>query len=205
MNTNPVATTNRPGSSPQSGIVRMMKKLPLVGRFIDEQRGVAAVEFALVAPMMVTVYLGSVDITQAVMVDRKVSVMASSIGDLVAQSEEITTPEINNIFDIAYALMSPYDTASIKIRVSSLQITSTKNGDKRKAKVQWSDGKNQSPYAKDTEVMVPESIAANASTVIFTEATYTFTPLFGQIITSAINFEESYYHVPRQSDAVERN
>ncbi|MCB1478587.1 MAG: TadE/TadG family type IV pilus assembly protein [Tepidamorphaceae bacterium] len=182
----------------------MMRKLPIIGRFIDEQRGVAAVEFALVAPIMVTAYLGSVDLTQAVMVDRKVSVMTSSIGDLVAQSEEITTPEINNIFDIASALMSPYDPSSIKLRVSSLEITDAKDGDKRKAKVQWSDGKNQSAYAKDTILPVPESIAVNATTVIFTEASYTFTPLFGQIVTSSINFEESYYHVPRASDAVER-
>lgn len=198
------AGTSRSASAPQTACARMLRKLPLVGRFIDEQRGVAAVEFALIAPLMVTAYLGSVDLTQAVMADRKVSVMASSIGDLVAQTEEITTSEINNIFDIANALMSPYDTSSIKLRVSSLEITNEKQGEKRKAKVLWSDGKSKPAYAKDTILLVPESIAANASTVIFTEANYTFTPLFGQIITSAIDFEDSYYHVPRSSDSVER-
>lgn len=188
-----------------SGPVRLLQRLPLVGRFLTQERGVAAVEFALVAPLMVTAYLGSVDLTQGVMVDRKVSIMASSVGDLVAQAEELSTSEINNIFDIAGALMAPYDQSSIELRVSSLEVTSQKQGDKRKAKVQWSDGKNTTAYPKNTEILVPESIAANTATVIFTEARYSFTPLFGQIVTSDIVMEDSYYHVPRVSDSVDRN
>lgn len=91
------------------------------------------------------------------------------------------------------------------MRVSSLEVTSQKQGDKRKAKVQWSDGKNTTAYPKNTEILVPESIAANTATVIFTEARYSFTPLFGQIVTSDIVMEDSYYHVPRVSDSVDRN
>ncbi|MFN0265272.1 TadE/TadG family type IV pilus assembly protein [Tepidamorphus sp. 3E244] len=195
---------NRSKSDTPCKAVRALQRLPLIGRFVSDERGIAAVEFALVAPVMVAAYLGSVDLTQGVMVDRKVSVMTSAIGDLVAQSEEITTPEINNIFNIANALMAPYDKSTIKLRVSSLEITKKKQGQKREAKVIWSDGKNQSAYAKDTEILVPESIAANATSVIFTEGSYTFTPLFGQIITEKLVLKDSYYHVPRISDSVAR-
>lgn len=181
-----------------------LRRLPLVGRFVHENKGVAAVEFALIAPIMVSAYLGSVDLTQGVMVDRKVSVMTSAIGDLVAQTGEINDAEMADIFDIAGALMSPYDAAPVKLRVTSLRITDKKKNGKRKAKVEWSDGKNQTAYAKNTLILVPESIAANATSVIYTESSYVFKPLFGQIITSSITMEDTYFHVPRVADTVER-
>ncbi|MCB1473597.1 MAG: pilus assembly protein [Rhodobiaceae bacterium] len=198
--------TKRSGGPTRAGsrLRDKLSRLPLVRRFFGEDRGVAAVEFALIVPVMVTAYLGSVDLTQAVMVDRKVSVMASAVGDLVAQTDEITNAEMSNIFDISASLLSPFDASTIKLRVSSLEITTDKQGTKRKAKVQWSDGKNQTAYPKNTEILVPESIAANATTVIYTEATYVFHPLFGQIISSTITLEDEYYHVPRVADQVER-
>ncbi len=182
---------------------RFLARLPLANRFVREDGGLAAVEFALIVPIMVTAYLGSVDLTQAIMVDRKVSIVTSSIGDLVAQSEKMNSGDINNIFDIARALMSPYDTSTVAMRVTSLEITANQQGEERRAKVIWSEGQNKSPHPVNMEILVPESIAKNATSVILTEGSYTFTPLFGQIFTSSLTLEDEYYHIPRKSDEVE--
>lgn len=204
MNMSAIVNRAAAALAPAGDIRNRLSRLPIVSRFAGEERGIAAVEFALIVPIMVSAYLGSVDLTQAVMVDRKVSVMTSAIGDLVAQTDQIDDTEMANILAISAALMSPYDASTIKLRVTSLEITDEKNSGKRKAKVQWSDGKNQTAYPKNTEILIPESIAVNATSVIFTEASYVFKPLFGQIITSSITLEDAYYHVPRVADQVER-
>lgn len=65
------------------------------------QRGVAAVEFAMLLPLMITLYIGAVEISQMVSIDRKVSLTARAVADLVAQSTTITGAEMTNILNAA--------------------------------------------------------------------------------------------------------
>ena len=61
---------------------------------IKDRRGAAAVEFAFIAPVMILMYYGLAELTQAMMADRRASHVASAIGDLVAQDTAINTTEI---------------------------------------------------------------------------------------------------------------
>ena len=53
-------------------------------RLIGDERGVSAVEFALLLPLMLTLYLGAVEVSQGIGADRKVTLTARTIGDLVS-------------------------------------------------------------------------------------------------------------------------
>ena len=61
-----------------------------IRRLLRDKRGVSAVEFAMLLPLMVTLYLGGVEVSQAVAIDRKVTLVARSLGDLVAQATTVT-------------------------------------------------------------------------------------------------------------------
>src|SRR5262249_34725949 len=61
---------------------RLSRKLR---RFARDKRGISAVEFAMLLPLMVTLYLGGVEVSQAVAIDRKVTLIARTVADLVAQ------------------------------------------------------------------------------------------------------------------------
>ena len=50
-----------------------------------DERGVSAVEFALLLPLMVTLYLGGVEVSQGLTIDRKVTLVARTVADLAAQ------------------------------------------------------------------------------------------------------------------------
>jgi Flp pilus assembly protein TadG len=63
---------------------------PRLSRFWRDRRGVSAVEFALIAPVLVIFYCGMAELTQAMMAQRRVSNIASSIGDVVAQNAQLT-------------------------------------------------------------------------------------------------------------------
>ena len=53
-------------------------------RLIGDERGVSAVEFALLLPLMLTLYLGAVEVSQGIRADRKVTLTARTIVDLVS-------------------------------------------------------------------------------------------------------------------------
>ena len=74
------------------------RKLQLIAsRFRHEKQGVAALEFAFIAPILLIVFLGSVEFSQALTLDRRVTTIASSTADLVAQSDSISTADLNDI------------------------------------------------------------------------------------------------------------
>ena len=99
-------------------------------RFRRDQRGVAAVEFALIAPVLIAMYFGLAEYCQAMMADRKATHVASSIGDLVAQSDQVTAADLADIFAIGKPLIAPFPTTDLKIRVASVKNTNNVAGGK---------------------------------------------------------------------------
>ena len=72
----------------------MKRPLLSLRRFARDCRGVSAIEFAIIAPLLITFYLGMAETTQAMMAKRKASHVASAIGDLIAQDQSVTDAEI---------------------------------------------------------------------------------------------------------------
>jgi Flp pilus assembly pilin Flp len=66
-------------------------------RFRHDIGGAAAIEFAFIVPLMVVMFIGTVELSQAITVDRRVNQVASSTGDLVARTNALTTSEMSAI------------------------------------------------------------------------------------------------------------
>jgi Flp pilus assembly protein TadG len=162
-----------------------------------DRRGVAAVEFALISPLLLLLYFGSVEITQGLMARQKVAHAASAVGDLVAQSSTVTAAKVTDIFGAGATYMYPYSSAGLKLRVSSL--TADANG---AVTVAWSQGDGLPAYAKGSAITAPSSVIAAGGSAILGEAQYTYTSLFGQVLPKPITFSETYYLAPRVSTQV---
>ena len=108
----------------QRAVVRTRcHSLRAITSFRDRTEGVAAVEFALILPIIAVMMIGSVEMSQAVTVDRRTSQVASSVGDLVARVESgITEGEVLDIAKIGSWLMKPFDGTKIKIKLSLVSI-----------------------------------------------------------------------------------
>jgi Flp pilus assembly protein TadG len=77
-------------------------------RFAVDQRGVSAIEFAILLPLMLTLYFGGVEISQAVSADRKNTLVAHTIGDLVSQYTDITTAQVGSVMNAAQWVLTPF-------------------------------------------------------------------------------------------------
>ena len=96
----------------------------LTKRFRDDMRGIAAIEFALVVPLMLVMYLGTIEISAAVSINRKVSRIASTVADLVTQQTEVAKTDLKGIMEIGEALLFPYDSDKPVITIVAIDVES---------------------------------------------------------------------------------
>ena len=89
-----------------------VKRFRKVIRFGRDRRGVSAVEFALIAPLMIAMYLGCVEISQGIAADRKVSLVSAALANLTAQVSSISSSGMTNILDASSAIITPYSASN---------------------------------------------------------------------------------------------
>lgn len=171
-------------------------------RFAQDGRGVSAIEFALVAPVLILLYLGMAELTLGMMASRRVSHLAATIGDLAAQSQTLTPDNITDLWAIGSNMLDPFPTdgTSLRMRVTSVTMSSDKTP---KAKVDWSQSKNTSKYKKGDELpaITTDQISANES-LILTEVEYSYDSPLGNFIKTGTVFKETYTHHPRNGAMV---
>lgn len=171
----------------------------LVLRFRRDRRGVSAVEFALILPIMLLLYFGAVEIGEGVTISRKVTHVTSSLGDLITQSRNISNTDMKNILDATSSIMNPYPTLPLTIVVSGVQIDNS-----GKAKVVWSDARGRAAFAKDSVMTLPAQVTQKNTFLVVTEVHYAFTPSIGYVLSGTVDLNDQSFLRPRLDDTVGR-
>jgi Flp pilus assembly protein TadG len=173
--------------------------LRIFTRLARDRSGLSAVEFALIAPLMITTYFGAYEMCDVLLMDRKVTNVAAATTDLVAQATQIANSDIQNIFNAATPIMSPYALANLKIIVSS--VTPDANGN---PKVAWSDAYNATARAPGSSITLPTGVLIAGASVIVSEVTYTYSTPIGQFVTSGMTVNDQFYERPRRVAVIPR-
>lgn len=168
-------------------------------RFAGDARGVSAVEFALVLPLMMTLYLGGAEVSQAITASRKVTLVSRTVADLVSQYSSINTANVTNILNASAAIVSPFSSSNLAVTVSCVKIDANGN-----ATVAWSDTLGGTKRATGSSVTLPSALAVPNTSLVWTEAQYTYQPTIGYVITGAMALKDQMYMRPRLSDTVTR-
>lgn len=186
--------------------LRLPRPLRRVSRFGADRRGVAAVEFALVLPFMLLLFLGMVELNSALTLDRKVSQTASALADLVAQTDKLTTAQVNDLMEISEAMLAPYPASNVKLVVASVWMK-----DVNKPQVVWSRALHTGAWGKNSPppIEIPEGLTKQKDTyLIVAQAKYTHRPTFATVLkdvfsTETIELSDIYFMRPRVSTNVE--
>lgn len=164
-------------------------------RWARDRRGSAAVEFAFVAPLMISLYYGMSETTIGMMCDRRASHVASTIGDLVAQDTQITSSEMTDIFTVGRTIMAPFSTTTLGMRVTSVKAGSSSTS------VVWSKTSGSMSALSGT-VTVPTGLLSNGETMIIAETTYTYTSPVQKMLPTPITFNQKFYLKPRKTTEI---
>jgi Flp pilus assembly protein TadG len=182
---------------------RRRARIAIAGFFRDRS-GIAATEFAMIVPMMLVMFFGTIEFSSGLAVDRNVSLAARAIANLTSQGTQATSNDLTNYFKAGTLIMTPY--TSPNMTISELYIDPSSGN----ARVQWSQG--YAPRGIASVVAIPSSlIARNPTTnainpsqyVILSEVNTVYTPTIGYVMAkSGVTLSDVAYAIPRQSTCV---
>ena len=170
-----------------------------LARFNRDERGIAATEIALLLPLMVSLYFGVVQLSQAVSARSNVTLTARTVSDLVSRVTTINNADMTNALNASAAVMAPFPVNNLKVTVSSVTIDA--NG---KATIAWSDTLNGSARAVGSVVTLPAALNVASTSLIWAEVQYAYTPAIGYVITGTIQLKDQMFMGPRVSSSVAR-
>jgi Flp pilus assembly protein TadG len=193
-------------------------------RFLTSTRGVAAIEFGIVFPMLLVLLLASIDAGRAVAIYMKVRAATYALDSMANQYPSVQDTDLQLISGAAAAVLAPYPSGPSGLRISQVEITT--GG----PVVAWSYGLNMTAYSEGyTGLTVPGNLASisapnnacpvgpptnyyttgnvngNGCYLLLAQVQYTYTPMFGKFITGPITLSDSLYVAPRNSLCVQRN
>lgn len=149
----------------------------LLSRFRRAERGVAAIEFALILPTMLLLYIGMTQVTFALNVDRKVTVLSRTVADLVGRAASLSTSEMEDVVDAALTVLAPFDAANVEIVLSSAMVLENAAGELQ-AQVCWSYANAHGTVRSAGQtVSVPPGYDTAGTSFILAEVSKPFRPV----------------------------
>ncbi len=172
--------------------------------FALEKQGVAAVEFALILPIMLLIYLGTAEASRAISYHNRIVSIASSMGDLIAQEKnDISIATLRDYFSATQTLIAPYTSTGVNQILTSVYVRP--NGSTR---VEWSFRQNGSRgYNTGSSFSLPANIrnVSRDNYVIVSEASLNYQPMVNYIFPSGIQFYQKFYNLTRGSNGININ
>jgi Flp pilus assembly protein TadG len=180
-----------------------------------DHNAIAATEFAVIVPLMLVMFFGTIEYSSGVAVDRKSSLVARTLSDLTSQSwyqngapvQNLTDSVMTNVFTATMAILQPYAATPAQERVSEIYVDSTKT-----AWIQWSRaatfaaGATQATLTTSSRspgdnvtTLVPAALLVKQTYLILSEVSYLYQPTIGYVMApSGVTLADSAYTRPRQ-------
>ena len=174
------------------------------GRLARDKRGVSAIEFVLLFPILVSMLAGTVDFGQALMVSRKMNQIVATLGDMTSQKSSWTTSDIDAIIAGTSTIIEPFSKTGLVIQLAVLDVNNALS-----TSVNWGRAYNGTALTKGaaSPVTVPTNIAESGVQLVAVKATYSLTTPFSTLLqpvtgVTAYKYQKTYIIRPRIKDTI---
>ncbi len=166
-------------------------------RLNDDRRGVALIEFAFAAPILLLLFVGGYQLMDAVSAYRKVTTTVRALSDLTTQSTSLTPAGAQQVLAASQQIMIPYSAANAVLRVTQVKVDVFGN-----ATVDWSQALNGTGYTKGSAVALPAFWNVANTYLIYSEINYQYVPGIASKLIGPIPLRDTIYMSPRNSASV---
>ncbi|TPG43313.1 pilus assembly protein [Sphingomonas koreensis] len=176
-----------------------MSKTGFVKNLARDRRALGAVEFAMTAPFLILLYIGGYQLMDAISAYRKVTITTRTLADLITRTPATTplTPSnVQTILDASRQIMMPFSVGNATLRITAINIDENK-----KATVAWSKASDGNVNS-GSNLAVPTKLKVANTSVIFSEATYHYTPVVGGKLVGPLVFKDQIYMNPRNASSI---
>jgi Flp pilus assembly protein TadG len=192
--------------------------------FVSDRRGIAAIEFAFILPLMLVVFFGVVEFSAGLASARKVTLTASSLADLTSEMQAsgnvapIADSDFQNMFNSGVSIMNPYlqgGATSVTAEIDELYVDTSFN-----VTYSWSKMASAGPTSStatfvasphspgDPFTGLPSALKVAKTYVIYARVSYTYQPTFdygGLMSMAGVNLSDVAYSRPRQATCIVYN
>jgi len=193
LNTNLKTSTSRG--------LKFLSPRKLCKTYSKDEGGIAAIEFAIIAPIMIGMYFGLAEIASAISVDRRISHGTNVAGDLATQQPDLMDGDIEEIVSAALRVMEVPNVDQVSIDMESFILPAAGQPPESHGRIRVNNSvgnfSNFDPSTLDTKLLNEKS------GVVVTRVRYQYTPLELRFFNSTVTLEETFLLKPRRSDVVE--
>lgn len=174
-------------------------------QLLHDSSGVGAIEFAILFPILVMLYIGAFEITIGLSVSKRASRAAGSVADIVTQQQNVTKSTLTQISSVANAIFVPYNTTKMQIKLTGITIDASANP---KVLWSWTNTSTTAPYTANSAVSgIPADMLKASSFLVRSELSIpyrllAFSPAFLPGNLQTLTISRTYYYRQRQNDSI---
>lgn len=172
-------------------------------RFWRDRKGTGAIEFAIIAPLLIMAYIGSFEVSLGFSISRKVARASSTVADVLTQQTDVSKATLDGMKDVAKSVMAPYEMNTYTLKMTGITVTAAGVGT-----VAWSrDQAGGTPYKAGSVVTLPSDISAVNAFIVRSELVVPhhlllFAPGLADNTLKTINLSKTYYFRQRVGDKI---
>lgn len=169
--------------------------------FRKNTEGVSAIEFAIIAPVMVFIYFGGMELSLLMQADRRITTVTATIGDLASREIVLDDGDIEDIFAASRILIIPLDPNTVRLRLTNLVADSNGN-----VEVDWSDASNNftARSVGSTFSEIPDGVVEDNGSVIMAEVEYTYQSELDFLPSVSQTLRDRFFLRPRRTNLIDR-
>jgi len=156
-------------------------------RFHRNERGIALIEFALILPILVLIFYGTIELTRYIQMIQKMDNATSALTDLVNRNLNLTDESLENIADTAPAMLQPFDSAGVGVIVTAIQ----RDAGSSLATTRWQRiygpaGPSRISAGEDQQPTLPQLALEERDKVITVELFLEYRPIMNSAVTRSV-------------------
>lgn len=136
-------------------------------RLAKDREGMGAVEFAIIVPILLMVYITSFELTIGLSVAKRATRASGAIADIVTQQSSVNKTYLKTMINAADGIFEPYSITGLQLKITGISIDASS-----KPTVAWSWAQDDSrPYAVGAAVTIPSALVVANTFLVRSELT----------------------------------
>lgn len=176
-------------------------------KWVSDQRGLAATEFALIFPILIMLLLGTIELGQGIMANQKTIMASQIVSDLLTRTESVTDDQLEEAMRAGRLALDPFNPDDVGFDIVSISFEPDEHDDDEvETIVVWRETDNMDGREKDEEDIIEdvESLKLVHDGLLIVYVRFPYRPLFGTRFVGTLNMMEHTFARGRKNPVVAR-